>query len=378
MSTSLRKLPHAATLIELGIDRGLHLGAQVYVSLRGETVVDDAVRLSAAAEEKRTGEPLGAPLDADTLHLWMSACKPVAAVAAGQLLDRGMLDFDAPVADTIPEFAQGGKESITLRHVLTHTGGFRNVGIGAATLSWGDIIERICAAALEKDWVVGETAGYHLRTGWYILAEVIRRIDGRAYPEYVREAIFEPLGMTDSWIGMSKETFGAYGDRIGRTYNTQKGECNLQPYHAEPYNTICNPGGNGRGPMRELGRFYEMLLNGGEGNGVRILEADTVDLLTRPHRVGAFDKTFEHKMDWGLGFILDSNQYGMQTVPYGYGKHCSPSTFGHGGMDSIAGFADPDRELVVAIGFNGMPGGPKHSKRIRDVATAIYGDLGLT
>lgn len=349
----------------------------MYVSLRGEVIVDDAVRLSAEAEEALRGEPAGALLDANTLQLWMSACKPVAAVAIGQLLDRGEIDLDARVAETIPGFAEGGKEAVTIRHLLTHTCGFRDVEFDLLTHSWDDIIQRICAAPLENDWVIGETAGYDPRSSWCILAEVIRRIDGRTYPDYVREAIFEPLGMKDSWVGMDKASYDTYGGGIGLSYDTRKGKCVLRPAHTEPYCTICKPGSNGRGPMRELGWFYEMLLNGGEGNGARILETETVELLTRPHRVGAFDQTFKHKMDWGLGFIIDSNKYGVQTVPYGYGKHCSPRTFGHGGKESTAGFADPERELVVAIGFNGMPGGARHSKRIRDVATAIYGDVGL-
>ena len=61
-------------------------------------------------------------------------------------------------------------------------------------------------------------------------------------------------------------------------------------------------------------------------------------------------------MDWGLGTIIDSNRYGVDTVPYGYGKHSSPTTFGHGGSQSSVGFADPERKLVVAVVFNGMPG----------------------
>ena len=82
-------------------------------------------------------------------------------------------------------------------------------------------------------------------------------------------------------------------------------------------------------------------------------------------------------MDWGLGIIIDSNRYGDDTVPYGYGRSSSPRTFGHGGSQSSIAFADPDCRLVVAAVFNGMPGEAKHDARMRAVLAALYEDLGL-
>jgi CubicO group peptidase (beta-lactamase class C family) len=90
------------------------------------------------------------------------------------------------------------------------------------------------------------------------------------------------------------------------------------------------------------------------------------------------DQTFQHILDWGLGFIINSNRYGVETVPYGFGRHSSPRTFGHGGYQSSAAFADPERRLAVAIAFNGMPGEQTHNRRIRDTLTSLYEDLGLT
>ncbi|MCH7959644.1 MAG: beta-lactamase family protein, partial [Candidatus Hydrogenedentes bacterium] len=244
-------------------------------------------------------------------------------------------------------------------------------------LTWEECIERICDTPLEEGWVIGETAGYHQSTSWYILGELVRRIDGRAFSDYVREAIFEPLGMSGSSIGMTEAQYEEWSPRIGITYATDKGFAERLPLDEREFCLMCRPGGSGRGPIRELGLFYEMLLNGGEGNSARLLNPETVAEFTRPHRVGQFDETFRHKMDWGLGFIVDSNRYGVQTVPYGYGKRCSPRTFGHGGYQSTAGFADPEHGLVVAVAFNGTAGEPKHAKRIRDFATAVYEDLGL-
>jgi CubicO group peptidase (beta-lactamase class C family) len=129
--------------------------------------------------------------------------------------------------------------------------------------------------------------------------------------------------------------------------------------------------------MRELGRFYEMLLAGGSLNGVRILSPQTVEAMTARHRVGQFDRTVNHLLDWGLGFLINSAQYGVETVPYGYGPFASPRTFGHGGNQSSAGFCDPENQLVVSVVFNGMPGEAAHQDRIRRVLRAVYEDLGL-
>ena len=206
---------------------------------------------------------------------------------------------------------------------------------------------------------------------------MVRRVDGRPYTQYVREEIFEPIGMRDSWLGMTPETYRAYGDRIAPTYTLTGDGLVKAAMHGEAQCVPCFPAGNGRGPIRELGRFYEMLIDGGQRDGAHVLKAATVEEFTWPHRVGTFDKTFGHKMNWGLGFMVDSNQYGALTVPYGYGIHCSRHAFGHGGRECVAAFADPEHALVVAIAFNGMPGEPKHNKRNRDIATALYEDLGL-
>jgi CubicO group peptidase (beta-lactamase class C family) len=89
------------------------------------------------------------------------------------------------------------------------------------------------------------------------------------------------------------------------------------------------------------------------------------------------DRTFQHVVDFGLGFLVDSNRYGANTVPYGFGLHCSPRTFGHGGAQSSMGFADPEHGLVVAWAANALIGEPRHNARNRAINTAIYEDLRL-
>jgi CubicO group peptidase (beta-lactamase class C family) len=368
LDASLETLPRTRQAIEAGIRDRLHLGAQVYVSLHGEPQADGAVG------ENRPGEPL----TPDHLMLWLSSTKPVGAVAIAQLWERGRLELDDPVARHVPEFGMNGKERITLRHLLTHTAGIRMLDVGWPERSWEEIVAKICAMRPEPRWVPGEKAGYHTASSWFVLGEVIRRVDGRPFERYVREEIFELLGMADSWVGMPPDRYLFYKDegRLGATWNTEGPEVKDHGWDTEERLIRPNPGGNGYGPLRDLGRFYEMLLARGIGNGRRILSPQAVEAMTARHRAGMVDATFKHVLDWGLGFIVNSVQYGAETVPYGYGHHASYRTFGHSGYRSSTGFADPERGLAVAVAFNGTPGNERHEQRVRSVLDAIYEDLG--
>lgn len=354
-------------MVRQGIQDGLHSGAQVYVSLAGRPVADFAIGEASP----------GVPMTPESISLWMSSCKPLGAAGLAKLWERGALDLDDPVARFIPEFGLGGKDAITLRHVLTHTGGFRMPGAVIPEESWAAAIAAIAEGNIEPGWTPGKKAGYHVSSGWFILAEVIRRIDGRAYDAFIRDEIFQPLGMKDSWMAMPVDVQLSYGDRLAVTYSILRLPASAASWETEHGRVICRPGASGRGPVHELGRFYEMLLGRGALDGDRLLSPQTVEALTCRHRTGMFDETFRHVMDWGLGFMVSSNLYGPGTVPYGFGPYASPRTFGHGGSRCSAALCDPEAGLVVAWAFNGMPGEPRHQKRARAMNAAIYEDLGL-
>lgn len=363
--------------IERGIAAGLHLGAQLYVSLSGRG------RTELALGERTPGTPL----QRDDLMLWLSTTKPVAAVAIAQLWERGHLELDDPIAQHVPAFAARGKDAITLRHALTHTGGFRLLDIGWPEKPWAEIVDTICRARPEPRWVPGEKAGYHLASSWFMLGEVVRKVDGRPFDRYVREEIFLPLGLDDAWVGMPPARHASYGARIAPMFNTKDRDSEgdsavLQPWHEATFVVGCSPGGNGRGPIHALGRFYEMLLHRGALDGVRLLTSQTVEALTASHRVGMFDHTFKRPLDWGLGLIVNSEHYRppgdeAPLVPYGYGRHASRRTFGHSGFQSSTAFADPEHGLVVALAVNGNPGEPHHTQRFQRLTEALYEDLGL-
>jgi CubicO group peptidase (beta-lactamase class C family) len=349
------------------VAEGLHTGGQLAVSLAGERVVDEAF-----------GEATpGRPMRRDDLVAWLSAGKPLTAVAIGRLWEGDLLDLDDPVARHLPEFAVNGKDAITVRHLLTHTAGLRMLDVGWPTKAWADIVAGICAARPEPRWPPGGKAGYHLASSWFLLAEIVRRLDGRRFERYVREEILEPLGMADCWVGMPAGHVAAYGGRIVPTWNTESEPPTVHPWHEERYLTEPSPASGGRGPMGQLLHFYEMLLGRGRHGGRVLLRPPTVDALVAHQRTGMFDHTFRTRLDWGLGFVVDSRHYGDPNAPYGFGEHASSRTFGHSGYRSTVAFADPERQLAAALMVNGTPGDAEHRQRFHAALTALYEDLGL-
>lgn len=364
MSTT-ESLPRTSKVIEDGIDVGLHLGAQLYVSLDGKVLADGALGEARA----------GVPLTPDQLIIWWSMTKATVAVSIAKLWQEGKVDLDATVASYVPEFGASGKEAITVRHCLTHTAGFRGAdGLVSSAkepdANWDEVVAMVCAVPLEAGWIPGEKAGYHLTCGMTMLAEVVRRVDGRHFRDFVRDEVFLPLGMDDCWVGMPRERAEGYGDRIGTMHHTA-GDAALPLDRLDSLGSLtrCSPGAGGRGPMRQLARMYEMLSGGGERDGVRILERTSVEAISARHRVGMFDQTFGIVCDWGLGFGIDSSSHG---------RHSSRRVFGHGGMQSSMAYCDPEHGLVVAIQTNGMPGTEKHYLRMAAISEAIYEDAGLS
>ncbi len=356
-------VPGTVAVLTDGIDRGLHPGALLYASIDGTPVADLAVGEARA----------GTPMTPDSMVVWFSMTKPSVALAVAQQWERGVLELDDPVVRHLPEFAAHGKETITLRHLLTHTAGIRGADAAASTAEgdayWDEVVAAICAVEPEADWVPGARAGYHLTSGMTLLAEIVRRLDGRRFETYVRDEVFVPLGMTDCWVGMPPDVSAGYGERLGTMHSTATGKTiPLGAFESPQFLRQCIPGGGGRGPVRQLGRLYEAMLGRGELDGHRIVSPQTVEALTARHRVGLYDETFHAQLDWGLGFSIDA---------YAMGRHASPRTFGHGGALSAISFADPEHGLVVVAQTNGMCGNDDHYLRLDAIATAIYEDLGL-
>ena len=313
---------------------------------------------------------------------WFSGTKLVTATAVMQLWDRGRLDLAAPVASVVPEFGAHGKETITIAQVLVHTGGFRRLRDSNELFIGGippvELLTRVYDAPREDGWVPGERAGYHPVTGFHVLGEIVRRVDGRACDDYAAQEIFEPLRMADSWLALTPERVRAYGDRIVVMHDAMATP--PQPIARFEKDTgfgWVEPSSSGIGPMADLVRLVEALRRGGELDGERILSANAVAEMTQRRRAGMRDETFGAVMDWGLGVMVNSWHYQHKPAFYGYGDHAGRDAFGHGGRQSSLVFADPENELSVAFAANGMPGEPANHQRTQPIITALYEDFAL-
>lgn len=365
MSHPLDNFPGIQAAIQEGIDRRLHTGVQIYVSVAGETVLDTGFG-RANRDHDFTSE---------TIVLWRSAGKPVTAAAILRLIEQGRFSLDLALEEFLPEVQGAPSATVTIEQLLTHSSGLPLMETGWPESSWSDTIQTICSE-------VNLTAGsaYQPQSTWFLLGEVLQRFDeaGRTFQQILTEDILMSVGMENVWCGLPESAVSKFSSVLPDYFVRERGELVASPYSQNLWLTRPSPGGNLRGPVRNLGRFYEMLLNRGKlSDGSPFLAEQSVQQMTLRHRTGMFDETLQHIVDFGLGVIVDSNSYGADTVPYGFGRHCSDQTFGHGGAQCAMGFCDPVNHLVVAWAANGFCGEGHHQRRNRAINHAVYEDLNL-
>jgi CubicO group peptidase (beta-lactamase class C family) len=350
-------------LLEQRRAQGWHEAAQVYASRNGETLLDEALGES---------QP-GRPMRTDDVMLWYSAGKPWTTVAVMQLWEQGKLGLDDLVAKYVDGWGDG-KERCTIRHVLTHTGGFPMWGDPTydSDVSFEEAVR--ATAAARAIWEPGTAAGYHAASGWRVLGAIVEKVDGRRIDRYLAEEVAAPLGLELCSLGIPVERQQELGDRVVPVVWTghmlpardQDGSMRMVPYridrvHNEPWHIAkVEPGGGMRGPAQQLGKFYESLL----GYGPRLLEPRTVEVMGAVHRWGLKDKTFAIDIPWGLGVQV--------AFTGGTGRR----VFGHGGMASSRAFADPESGLVLAVVTNGLAGYFDAEQRNIEVTDALYSAFG--
>ena len=368
-------MPRTRNILEAGMRSKLHVGAQLFVIFNGSSACDLTVGVCAP----------GRPMTSDSMMTWLSCSKIATSILFARIWEEGLVDLDDPVRAHLPEFKGGGKDAITIRQVWTHTCSLLNVEQQLFPIrysqSHAENMALICAAEIDRGVAPGTRAGYQTSVVALLLAEVVSRKRGRDFREVIRDEIFLPLGMKDSWLGMPPETLELYLGRLGQTFDTSGPEPKAGSWAPDSPQQLTHvmPGGNGRGPMRELARLLELLRCRGTLDGARILAPTTVEALTARHRCGMYDMSWNLVLDWSLGLTLDSRiHHGGDTHLYGYGRYASPRTFGHSGFRTTTAFCDPDHALVVACSWNGMVADDTiHSKRQNALCSAIYEDLAL-
>lgn len=347
-------------------DAGWHDGAQLYVSRYGAPLLDVATGEAAPGRARRT----------DDVMLWYSSSKPATTVAVLQLWERGLLGLDDRIGDFVHGWG-GGKERCTVRHVLTHTGGFpmRREGLSERDLPYSERVRLIADHPAESE--PGTRAEYHLTTGWTVLGAVVEAVDGRPVKQYVEEEVFARAGMEGCHLGVPEDVQEDLGDRLvpvrwrghqmpvrrdGRVVMVDD-DVEARGHNEPRYRARVEPGSSGHGPANQLGRFYECLL----GCGPLLLEPRTVEAMAAVHRYGMRDATFGNlKLPWGLGVQVSGAMSG------GPGRRA----FGHSGMASSRGFADPDTGLVAVLVTDGLPAPIDNEQRLHEVTDAVYRAFG--
>lgn len=368
-------------LFQRSLESGEEIGAAVSFVLDGRSVVD---LWGGHYDLARTRE-----WERDTLVNVYSTTKGMVALCANQLIDRGLLDVDAPVAKYWPEFAAAGKRDLPVRWLLSHKAGLCAI---REPLPKGSLYDwhRMCAAlaAQEPWWTPGDGHGYHAFTFGFLVGEVIRRITGESAGTYFRRNVAEPL-RADFHIGLAAEndarTSDIYSVFIGnkpapsgpsrdtaspptgplaefaravRDPTTMQGAMfSNPPQEAGAVNTrewraAEIPAVNGHGTARSLARIYGALARGGEIDGVRILSPAAIARATTEEASGP-ERMFLGgvPMRFGLGFILSGGTSSFTRLSP------NPCAFGHTGAGGSLGMADPDARIGFGFTMNNMHGG---------------------
>ncbi|MCE2486286.1 MAG: beta-lactamase family protein [Desulfurellaceae bacterium] len=305
----------------------------------------------------------GRPARVDDIFCQFSTTKPITATMLLMKADRGEVQLYEKVSAYIPEFGAAGKRHTTVAQVLTHTAGFPTMPLDWPMAKWADwdaTIARLCAQPLEYE--PGAAVHYHALTGSWILAEIARRVDGgsRSFAQMCEDELYRPLGMHDSHMGVRPDM---HERRVPLQALDEGGApfplAFLEAFNRPEIQSAAIPGGGSYSSVGDMARFYQMWLNRGAFDGVRLLSPAMVELATTIHTGDLEDRLLEPirvARQWpkapanrGLGFWLR----GSGIFPTYFGSLASPRTFGHAGASSIMAWADPARELI----FVGMTSG---------------------
>lgn len=328
---------------------------------------------------------------ADTLVLFWSATKALAAGTFLAVLDQNRIELHRTVAEFWPEFSAAGKQSITLAQILSHQAGLP--GLVDRTVSVFDH-ESVCAALADQAplWTPGTAHGYHTRTFGFLLDELIRRITGQTLGTLWRTLFGDPLRL-QIWIGLPAEMFNvvapvfparnsgglpdnpfwrAMADRDSLTnlaFSSPVGLASVASMNTPIARQASLPAIGGIGTAHSLGKWYAMLANGGEMDGKRYFSRQILAQMSQIFVQGNDWVTLEHAA-FSTGFMLDPlDQNGMKLRSL-FGP--SPMAFGHPGAGGSHAFADPENNIAFAYVMNQMELGIFPNAKSLRLVEALY------
>ena len=354
------------------VDAGTERGLQVAVYRDGEQVVDAVAGIA--------DPEAGHPVASDTPFYAYSVGKGATSTVAHVLVERGLFGYDTPVVELWPEFGAHGKESATVRHVLTHTVGVPGI---PADITPEDLCDwdGMCAVIADSEpwWKPGTETAYHAYPFGYIVGEIVRRATGKPISQVLREDVAGPLGVADELY------FGVPESELGRLARLEDVEGSAEFLAAMPDDApFFKLGPRATTPTAEFGNRKDILMAdipaGGKTSAratARMFAAlmDQVDgvRLISPERLrevsaAAFrgtDRIMGNPVTWALGYSVGQlGSDGQQT----------PTVFGMGGVGGSWAYADTATGIAFALTKNRLTADFSAAQRISGIVTEAVGD----
>jgi CubicO group peptidase (beta-lactamase class C family) len=363
---------------------GMHPAIQLCVRHNGNVVLNRAIGHGWGNAPTDPPDAEKIPVQTDMPFCVYSSAKAITATVVHMLVERGHFSLDDRVCDYLPTYTSHGKHRTTIRHVLTHSAGVPFPTGPRPDVTRADDSEyaREQLGKLRPLYRPGLIHIYHALTWGPLMREIISAATGKEIREILAAEILDPLGFRWTNFGVTKQDVplvapshatgrplppaiaAAFRKAIGGTVHQ------IIPFTNDPlFLTTIIPSSNTVSNAYEMSRFAEIWRRGGELDGVRVMQPETLAGAVREcRRLRPDFATGLVPLRWGTGFMLGSNRFG----PFGRN---APAAFGHLGLVNVAIWADPERELAAGLVSSGKPGRDPESGRYAALMDRIAAEI---
>ena len=315
----------------------------------------------------RHGDGSEREADDETLFSIFSVTKSIVSSAAWILLQERKLGLSDRVVEHVPEFGTHGKDVVRVEQLLIHTAGFPTAQLPRA--DWPDPERRLRHFANWRlEWEPGSRFVYHGTSGMWVLAEIITRVAGVDYRDFIRARIVEPLGLRNLYLGLPPEENARVADVIPVGDAATEDERAASPvdapviaddmlaYHNDPENrAIGSPGGGVLASAADVALFYQGMLADADGRGAGIWQPEMLRQAWTARHTEFIDPMTKQPALRGLGVVIAGERDRMWR---GFVDGCSPRSFGHMGAGGQISWADPVSGLSFAFCTSGAQRNP--------------------
>lgn len=325
----------------------------------------------------------------DSLFALFSITKAFVSSAAWMLLSDERLALGDRVSDYVPQFGRNGKEAVTVEHLLTHTAGFPNAEM--ETRKWLAEEDRLARYGDWKlEWEPGSRFTYHPGATMWILAQLITQITETDYRDFIRTRIFEPLGLTDLFIGLPEEHHARVAEVVAVGEALSEEERAVSPVdaptlddemirHANSSETriIGSPAGGGIGTAADVALFYQGVLTSLDPSAGGLWDSGCVADACTPRNVEFIDPMTKRSALRSLGLVVAG---GEDRIWRGFAPNNSDRAVGHMGAGGQVAWADPASGISFAFVTNGAERDPARQGmiglRLSNIAACAQMDSG--